>query len=198
MNSRQVVSKTKLRLAMLLTALTVLALSNVPTAEAASRAPTNEKKLKIVFLMGQSNMVGYSNPMTAWYLTQPMYVPPPKMALAKSRYYDEGFFYWQGVSFAYGSDQFNAEGKALLQERKASRAHWRALVYGNFGRNATRNDWRPEYGPAPKTGTKTMYPFLDKKAARGEPSPMFTLIGIGILAYIFVMTWLGYTANPMG
>lgn len=41
-------------------------------------------------------------------------------------------------------------------------------------------------------------PFLDRKAARGEPSPLFTWIGIAILGYIIVMTWLGYTANPMG
>ena len=34
------------------------------------------KKLKIVFMMGQSNMVGYANPNTAWYITQPTYVPP--------------------------------------------------------------------------------------------------------------------------
>jgi len=144
--------------------LTFFIASSAHDAEAASKAPTNKKKLKIVFLMGQSNMVGYSHPRTAWYLTQPMYSPPPKMATAKSRYYKGGYFYWQGVSFAYGSEQFNAKGKALLQERKASRADWRALVYGNFSRNPTRNDWRPEYGPAPKTGTKTMYPFLDKKA----------------------------------
>jgi hypothetical protein len=162
--NRQTLSKVKLPVAILLTALTVLAASSAHGAEAASKAPADKKKLKIVFLMGQSNMVGYSHPRTAWYLTQPMYAPPPKMALAKSRYYDAGYFYWQGVSFAYGSDEFNARGNALLEERRDSRKRWRALVYGNFGRNATRNDWRPEYGPAPKTGTKTMYPFLDKKA----------------------------------
>ena len=120
--NRQTLSKVKLPVAILLTALTVLAASSAHGAEAASKAPADKKKLKIVFLMGQSNMVGYSHPLTAWYLTQPMYVPPPKMALAKSRYYDEGYFYWQGVSFAYGSEEFNAKGKALLQARRASRA----------------------------------------------------------------------------
>ena len=49
-------------------------------------ARVNSAKLKIVFLMGQSNMVGYSHPLTAWYLTQPMYIPPRETALAKSRY----------------------------------------------------------------------------------------------------------------
>ena len=149
---------------LLIAALAVLGTSFAPVAEASHKAQASKKKLKVVFLLGQSNMVGYSHPLTAWYLTQPMYVPPPKTALARSRYYDGGYFYWQGVRFAYGSEEFNARGKALLAERRASRAHWRALVYGNFGRNATRNDWRPEYGPAPKTGRKTMYPFLDKKA----------------------------------
>jgi len=123
-----------------------------------------KKKLKIVFLMGQSNMVGYSHPSTAWYLTQPMYVPPPETATARSQYYSGDSFYWQGLDFATGSEEFVARGKALKDERTASRKHWRRLVYGNFGRNPTRNDWLPEYGPAPKTGTKHMYPFLNKKA----------------------------------
>ena len=102
-----------------------LALLVTSASLTAGEKTENKKKLKIVFLMGQSNMVGYSHPRTAWYLTQPMYVPPPKMALAKSRYYDGCYFYWQGVSFAYGSEEFNARGKALLQERRASRARWR-------------------------------------------------------------------------
>jgi len=42
-----------------------------------------------------------------------------------------------------------------------------------------------------------LVPFLDRKAKRGEPSPVFTWIGIGILAYILVLTYLGYTA-PVG
>jgi hypothetical protein len=134
------------------------------TSLSANDKATEKKKLKIVFLMGQSNMVGYSHPKTAWYLTQPMYTPPPKMATAKTRHFNENYFYWQGVSYGYGSEEFNARGKALLEERRQSRQHWRTLVYGNFGRNPTRNDWLPEYGPPPKTGPKTMYPFLDKKA----------------------------------
>lgn len=43
-----------------------------------------------------------------------------------------------------------------------------------------------------------LIPFLDRKAARGEPSPLFTWIGIALLSYMLVMTWLGYTASPMG
>ena len=39
-----------------------------------------------------------------------------------------------------------------------------------------------------------LVPFLDKKAARGEPSPLFRWIGIGIILYIAVFTALGYLA----
>jgi cytochrome b6 len=39
-------------------------------------------------------------------------------------------------------------------------------------------------------------PLLDRRAARGESSPLFTGIGIGIIVYIVVLTYLGYTASP--
>jgi cytochrome b6 len=42
-----------------------------------------------------------------------------------------------------------------------------------------------------------LIPFLDRNAAKGRPSPLFTWIGIAILAYILVMTYLGFTADPM-
>jgi cytochrome b6 len=41
-----------------------------------------------------------------------------------------------------------------------------------------------------------LLPFLDRRAARGAPSRLFTGIGIAIIAYIVVLTYLGYTANP--
>ena len=131
----------------------------------AGEAAGNKQKLKIVFLMGQSNMVGYARPETAWYLTQPMYVPPAKLATYKPRYFDWGF-YWSGVKYAYGdSDEYNAKGEELLAERHASRRLWRQRVYGNFGRNATRNDWdEKRWGPPVIPGRKTMEPFLHKKA----------------------------------
>jgi cytochrome b6 len=37
-----------------------------------------------------------------------------------------------------------------------------------------------------------LVPFLDRRAARGEPSPLFTLIGIAIVLYITVMTLVGF------
>ncbi len=39
-------------------------------------------------------------------------------------------------------------------------------------------------------------PFLDRNAARGKPSPVFTAIGIAIIVYMIVLTYLGYAANP--
>jgi quinol-cytochrome oxidoreductase complex cytochrome b subunit len=37
-----------------------------------------------------------------------------------------------------------------------------------------------------------LVPFLDRKSARGEKSPVFTLIGVIALLYITVMTVVGY------
>ncbi|MDT8436308.1 MAG: cytochrome bc complex cytochrome b subunit [Gemmatimonadota bacterium] len=42
-----------------------------------------------------------------------------------------------------------------------------------------------------------LVPFLDRKAKRGEPSSLFTWIGVAVIAYILILTWLGYTA-PVG
>ncbi|MDH3495637.1 MAG: cytochrome bc complex cytochrome b subunit [Gemmatimonadota bacterium] len=41
-----------------------------------------------------------------------------------------------------------------------------------------------------------LIPFLDRKTARGEPSPLFTWLGVVALAFIIVMTIVGYVANP--
>jgi cytochrome b6 len=40
-----------------------------------------------------------------------------------------------------------------------------------------------------------MLPLLDRRAARGAPSRLFTGIGIGIIVYMLVLTYLGYTAS---
>jgi quinol-cytochrome oxidoreductase complex cytochrome b subunit len=37
-------------------------------------------------------------------------------------------------------------------------------------------------------------PFLDRRSARGEPSPLFFWIGAGLVAYIVALTVLGYAA----
>ncbi|HTX52561.1 MAG TPA: cytochrome bc complex cytochrome b subunit [Candidatus Baltobacteraceae bacterium] len=39
-----------------------------------------------------------------------------------------------------------------------------------------------------------LVPFLDRRSARGERSPLFFWIGIGILAYMVVLSMLGYLA----
>jgi cytochrome b6 len=41
-----------------------------------------------------------------------------------------------------------------------------------------------------------LIPFLDRKAARGEPGRAWTWLAVGALAYIVVLTWWGYAANP--
>jgi cytochrome b6 len=40
-----------------------------------------------------------------------------------------------------------------------------------------------------------LIPFLDRRAARGDSSPLFTCIGIAIIIYIIALTCLGYTAR---
>lgn len=39
-----------------------------------------------------------------------------------------------------------------------------------------------------------LVPFVDRRASRGEPSPAFTAIAIGVLAFLAVFTVLGYLA----
>ena len=41
-----------------------------------------------------------------------------------------------------------------------------------------------------------LVPVLDRRAARGTPSRLFTAIGLAALAYVIVFTWLGYAASP--
>jgi cytochrome b6 len=40
-----------------------------------------------------------------------------------------------------------------------------------------------------------LVPFLDRRSAKGQPSRLFTWIGIAIMIYIVVLTYLGYTAS---
>jgi len=41
-----------------------------------------------------------------------------------------------------------------------------------------------------------LIPFADRRAARDEDSPLFTWIAIAIIAFIVILTILGYTADP--
>ncbi len=41
-----------------------------------------------------------------------------------------------------------------------------------------------------------LVPFLDRRGARGAPSRLFTAIGLAAIAYIVILTWLGYAAAP--
>ena len=42
-----------------------------------------------------------------------------------------------------------------------------------------------------------LIPFLDRRSGRGEPSPLFTWIGVAIIVYMVVLTYLGYTVSAM-
>jgi cytochrome b6 len=41
-----------------------------------------------------------------------------------------------------------------------------------------------------------LVPFLERRSARGERSPLFTWVVIAVIAFIIVMTYLGYTVSP--
>jgi type VI protein secretion system component VasF len=39
-------------------------------------------------------------------------------------------------------------------------------------------------------------PFLDRRAARGERGRLFVWIGLAVIAYVLLLTYLGYTVSP--
>ena len=41
-----------------------------------------------------------------------------------------------------------------------------------------------------------LVPFLDRRAGRGEPNRLFVAIGLALIAYMLLLTWLGYVASP--
>jgi quinol-cytochrome oxidoreductase complex cytochrome b subunit len=41
-----------------------------------------------------------------------------------------------------------------------------------------------------------LVPFLDRRSVRGEPNRLFIAIGLAIIAYMLMLTYLGYVANP--
>ncbi len=128
-------------------------------AEAPSEAkPLKKEKLQIVFLMGQSNMVGLAEIGTSWYLTQPQYVPPKEPLMKKSDTFEWNNFFWQGVRYYQGPPALEKKLEDLLDAREKSRALWR--------NRAKSKDWKEEWGPKPEVkGRDAMYAFLDKKTA---------------------------------
>jgi len=84
---------------------------SLPAVSMAASAPILKKeKLQIVFCFGQSNMVGLADPSTAWYLTQPQYLPPREQTLQKTRFFDWNF-YWSGLRYYEGPKKSEKEGR---------------------------------------------------------------------------------------
>ena len=71
----------------LLAAATFVGLESWSSAD--KKPAIKKEKLQIIFLFGQSYMVGLADARTAWYLTQPPYVPPREVA---------GLVWFQGYS----------------------------------------------------------------------------------------------------
>lgn len=122
----------------------------------AEETKLKREKLQIVFLFGQSNMVGLAEIGTSWYLTQPQYVPPADLLMKKSENFDWNNFYWQGVRYYQGPPALEKELADLVDAREASRAKWR--------NRAKNEEWKPEWGVKPVVkGRDAMYAFLDQK-----------------------------------
>lgn len=136
---------------------TLLLLSFTISASAEEAKPLKKEKLQIVFLLGQSNMVGLAEIGTSWYLTQPQYVPPRELLMQKSDSFDWNNFFWQGVRYYQGSPELEKKLSDLVDERETSRSKWRNRV--------KHEEWKEEWGTKPEVkGRDTMYAFLDKKA----------------------------------
>jgi hypothetical protein len=133
-----------------------LAILALGMAFAGAEEKLKKEKLQIVFLLGQSNMVGLAEARTAWYLTQPQWIPPREAVLTKPEYFNWSWFYWMGVKYYDGPKREQLD--ALLDERGASRIKWRERVRGKQG------PWKAEWGQKPARGRKNMYAFLDAKA----------------------------------
>lgn len=123
----------------------------------AAETKLKKEKLQIVFCFGQSNMVGLADVSTAWYMTQPTYIPPREASLLKPRYFDWNF-YWSGIRYYKGPRK--AEAEALVDERRASRTKWRQRLNGVGGIEWNEAAW----GKHPGEGRGNVYPFLDRKA----------------------------------
>lgn len=132
-----------------------------------------KEKLQIVFLMGQSNMVGLADPATAVYMTESAYVPPKDIVTTKSELFDWQNLYWQGVRTFKGPQKYKDQLDALIEARTISRMKWRQRVAGQHG------PWQESWGAKPEgKGRGVMYPYLDAKAqAEGIYQKMDEIIG---------------------
>ena len=134
-------------------------LTGLLALSAVAVALSQQEKLKCVFLLGQSNMVGLADIDTATYLTEPAYVPPREILTRKSPVYQWNDLYWQGIRNFKGPEKYKKQLEALVAERKESRRKWRQRVGGR------RGPWQEEWGAKPQgKGRKVMYPYLNEKA----------------------------------
>lgn len=107
-------------------------------------AKPSDQPLKIVFLLGQSNMVGMAKVDTAWYLTQPQYQPPIEAMVKRSKTYDWTDLYWAGIQYFDGAKEDKDRIGELMNERSRLRSLWRSRIRGNAG------PWQESWGKEPK------------------------------------------------
>lgn len=132
----------------------------VGTAHADEPKPIKKEKLQIVFLFGQSNMVGLADIKTAQYALEPQYVPPKDFCLRRPEMMEWGTLFWDGLKTFKGPQELKDQLNALYDERSLSRSKWRQRINGVGGVEWNEKEW----GKHPGKGRGNVYPFLDQKA----------------------------------
>ncbi len=142
---------------LLLAATAVLLITGTSHAEAPK---IKKEKLQIVFLFGQSNMVGLADIKTAQYALEPQYVPPKEYCLQRSEIMEWGTLFWDGLRTFKGPQKLKDQLDALYDERRDSRSKWRQRIKGVGGVEWNEKEW----GKKPEKGRTNVYAFLDEKA----------------------------------
>ena len=139
----------------------------------ADESKIKKEKLQIVFLFGQSNMVGLADIKTAQYALEPQYAPPKEYCLRRSKIMEWGTLFWDGLRTFKGPQKDKDQLEALYDERRDSRSKWRQRIKGVGG-----VEWKKEWGEKPEKGRSNVYAFLDEKAIEeGIYQRMAAIIG---------------------
>jgi len=103
---------------------------------ATAETKLKKEKLQIVFLMGQSNMVGLAEPDTAVYLMESAYVPPKDFVTKRSEFFDWPNLFWQGVRTFKGPHRYKQQLDELVEARHAT-----SIRSNKFFHDMGRSDW---------------------------------------------------------
>lgn len=112
------------------------------TAIAADNGGANKKKrLQIVFMFGQSEMVGQAKVSAASYMLQEPLVPPRDVTLNAHKemlhQINGAYLYWQAVRSYAGPKEKQQQLKELIEERERFRVAFRQQVLDEMAKNGS-------------------------------------------------------------